>query len=55
MTVNKVIIFENDGNQTPAFYIHNQDYTYNLFVDINGGCRQNCNYKYQLDKTKLKI
>ena len=54
MIASKVFILEKDGNKTPAFYIHNQDYTYNLFVDINGGCRQNCNYKYQNDK-ELKI
>lgn len=51
MTVSKVLIVDEN---IPAFYIHNEDYTYNLFVDINGNCRQTCYYKY-IEDDSLKI
>lgn len=51
MIVSKVLIIDEN---IPAFYIHNEDYTYNLFVDINGGCRQHCNYMY-VEDGELKI
>ena len=38
LIVKEVEIIEDGGKTTPAFYIHNEDYTYRHWVFIDGRC-----------------